>query len=400
MRSPGPSSLWPAFGLGLAVAIGNGLSRFAYALLLPAMRADLGWTYAQAGWLNTANAVGYVLGAISGYWLLRRFSTPGLFICGLIVCVAALCATGWHASLAWLSTLRLLSGVGAAWSYACGGALVQLRYQHDLGRRGAATGLYFTGAGVGIVASGLLVNPMLAGSGAQAWPMAWLALGAAGVLMAIYPVVDAWRLRGAQDGQAATAQQRSRLQWSLHPLGTCLAAYFCFGIGYIAYMTFIFALVQHRGLSWQFGTWVWVLLGLAAAAAPLVWRRALGAWPAQYTFSLSCMATLAGALIPLSGFDAAMPVSAALFGASVFIVPASVGVLLRQCLPGEQIARAMALFTTAFAVGQAIGPLLAGAFADRYGLDAVLWCGAVLLVAAALLALAGRGQPAQRHREK
>lgn len=60
----------------------------------------------------------------------------------------------------------------------------------------------------------------------------------------------------------------------------------------------------------------------------------------------------------------------------------------------------MALFTTAFAVGQAIGPLLAGAFADRYGLDAVLWCGAVLLVAAALLALAGRGQPAQRHREK
>jgi len=27
------------------------------------MRDDLGWSYAQAGWLNTANALGYVLGA-------------------------------------------------------------------------------------------------------------------------------------------------------------------------------------------------------------------------------------------------------------------------------------------------------------------------------------------------
>ena len=48
------------------------MARFAYALLLPAMRDDLGWNYAQAGGLNTANALGYVLGAASGYLLLRR----------------------------------------------------------------------------------------------------------------------------------------------------------------------------------------------------------------------------------------------------------------------------------------------------------------------------------------
>jgi predicted MFS family arabinose efflux permease len=31
--------------------------------MLPAMKSEMGWNYAQAGWLNTANALGYVLGA-------------------------------------------------------------------------------------------------------------------------------------------------------------------------------------------------------------------------------------------------------------------------------------------------------------------------------------------------
>src|SRR5689334_3597053 len=51
-------------GLAMGPAVGLGLGRFAYALLLPAMRVDLGWSYAQAGALNTANAAGYLIGAL------------------------------------------------------------------------------------------------------------------------------------------------------------------------------------------------------------------------------------------------------------------------------------------------------------------------------------------------
>ncbi|MBV9469483.1 MAG: YbfB/YjiJ family MFS transporter, partial [Abitibacteriaceae bacterium] len=52
-----------ALGLCLAPAVAIGFGRFAYALILPAIRINLGWSYAQAGGLNTANAVGYLLGA-------------------------------------------------------------------------------------------------------------------------------------------------------------------------------------------------------------------------------------------------------------------------------------------------------------------------------------------------
>ncbi len=47
--------MWlPAVGLALGPAVALGLARFAYALLLPAMRTDLSWSFAQAGTIAPA----------------------------------------------------------------------------------------------------------------------------------------------------------------------------------------------------------------------------------------------------------------------------------------------------------------------------------------------------------
>ena len=65
-RSPAIGML-AAFGLSLAMAASISLARFSYAIILPAMRDDLGWSYTQAGTLNTINAVGYLIGSFLGY---------------------------------------------------------------------------------------------------------------------------------------------------------------------------------------------------------------------------------------------------------------------------------------------------------------------------------------------
>jgi hypothetical protein len=57
--------LLTALGLSIGAAVALGFSRFAYALLLPPMRDALGLTYVEAGGLNTANAAGYILGAVA-----------------------------------------------------------------------------------------------------------------------------------------------------------------------------------------------------------------------------------------------------------------------------------------------------------------------------------------------
>ena len=55
-----------ALALALGATISLGLARFSYALLLPPMRAELGWSYFTAGAMNTVNAAGYLVGAL---WL-------------------------------------------------------------------------------------------------------------------------------------------------------------------------------------------------------------------------------------------------------------------------------------------------------------------------------------------
>src|SRR6516225_4268656 len=86
--------LWPAVAtvcvLALAPAIGVGIARFAYSLLLPDMRASLGWTYAAAGFMNTVNAAGYLVGAIIAAAAMRRIGQRGAMVHGSLACVLAL----------------------------------------------------------------------------------------------------------------------------------------------------------------------------------------------------------------------------------------------------------------------------------------------------------------------
>ena len=75
-------------GLAMGPAVGLGLGRFAYALLLPAMRADLGWSYAQAGAINTANAAGYLVGALLAAPMAARFGDKRGVLAGLLLTTA------------------------------------------------------------------------------------------------------------------------------------------------------------------------------------------------------------------------------------------------------------------------------------------------------------------------
>ena len=76
--------------LSLAATVGLGIGRFAYALVLPDMREDLGWSYSAAGFMNTINAVGYLVGALVASRLIRRVGWAAAIRGGTIACVAAL----------------------------------------------------------------------------------------------------------------------------------------------------------------------------------------------------------------------------------------------------------------------------------------------------------------------
>ena len=131
-------SLRTAVIFATAIAVVNGFGRFAYALLLPVMRQDLSWDYALSGWLNTANSLGYGLGALAGLILLSRYRPALLFVWGLAATVLTLLLCGLTRDLYWMMLWRFASGVGSAWVFACGGALVAAYYGKDAAKSAAS----------------------------------------------------------------------------------------------------------------------------------------------------------------------------------------------------------------------------------------------------------------------
>ncbi|MCI4441436.1 YbfB/YjiJ family MFS transporter, partial [Tibeticola sp.] len=167
-----------ALALSLGAAVSLGVTRFAYALLLPPMRADLGWSYALAGSMNTANALGYLLGALLTPRLLARWGAAALLLWGSVAASVFMGLSGFFTDATLLLVQRLLAGVASAFVFIAGGVLAARLGSLQPRRAGLLLGLYYGGTGLGIVASALLVPLVLGAVRAQphAWAWAWWAL--------------------------------------------------------------------------------------------------------------------------------------------------------------------------------------------------------------------------------
>ena len=259
-------------GLAMGPAVALGLGRFAYALLLPAMRADLGWNYAQAGAINTANAAGYLAGALMAAPIAARLGEKRSFVLGLVITAAALTATGATADFLAISVLRAVAGAAGALSFVTGGALASAAGGGGKGRPALALGVYFGGAGYGMVVSAFAVPALIASSG---WQVGWLALG----MLSLLGVVAT--LPAVARTQTVTAHTTHRYRPALGPraargLVPVLISYVMFGAGYIAYTTFIVAYLR-RSLDYAATdiTLFWGLVGGVATGAGIAWGPAL-----------------------------------------------------------------------------------------------------------------------------
>jgi MFS family permease len=133
-----------AFLLSFGPTVSNSFARFAYALVLPSMRADLALDWSSAGWLNTANAIGYLGGALLARMLVRRSGNRALFAAGMLITAIALTATSLVRDVGALTLARILSGVGGAMVFVCGGALSGNVFPGQPARATTTIAIFFT----------------------------------------------------------------------------------------------------------------------------------------------------------------------------------------------------------------------------------------------------------------
>jgi predicted MFS family arabinose efflux permease len=366
-----------ALGLALAPVIALGFSRFAYALLLPPMREDLGWSYTQAGGMNGANAIGYIAGAASAGWWARRHGTRAAFATALAASAVLLAATALTGSYPVLMVLRGAGGLSTAVAFVIGSSLAARL-------RAPLLPVYFAGVGIGVVVSGSVVPIALGHHGAAHWRLGWLLLGIASFAAVAVAALAARGVPGHGTQPAATVSYAD-----LRRLGPTFFAYALFGAGYVSYMTFVIALLHLSQLAGWVPIAFWLVLGVSSAAAIGPWGRYLATARGGRGSAAVSGVVLVGTLpILIHTGPVTALLSALIFGSSFMAGPTAVTAICRHVLHPPVWTACIAAMTTAFAVGQAIGPVASGLLSDSSsGLKAGLWLSPGLLAAAIAVAL-------------
>lgn len=357
--------------LAMAPAVGLGVGRFAYALLLPDMRASFGWSFSEAGLPNAFNAAGYLAGAILAGRLAAIVGGVRLVLISALVAALSTAFSALAVGLWSLSALRFVAGASAACGIVSGGA-VAIAISDRLKSRGSLiVALFYAGPPFGIIVSAL-VTPLALEVG---WREAWAVLGVASLVMLAPLMAPSLRQGHGENRPVAGASA------PLGPIAPALIGYGVFGAGYIAYMTFMIAFLRDGGADPVRESAFWCAIGLAGVAAPFLWARALAVLDNGWGMAASMAVTCLGAAAPLvSRSFAAEIASGIVFGLGMFTVTAATTIFVRRSLPAPAWAPGIGALTVAFSVGQTIGPVLTGLVTDwTGGLDAGLACGAALL---------------------
>ena len=373
-----------------AVLVGNGLGRFAYTPLLPALISDHWFSPSAAAYLGAANLAGYLAGAVLGH-AATRYIRPAWLLRGMMVLTAAslLACAGRDLGFAWFFLWRFASGYAGGVLMVVGAPIVLSAT--PLRRRGLVGGMIFTGVGLGIAASGIIVPQLIEWGGLQ---RAWIGLGAVSLVLTLI-AWNGWPQQ--QTGLDATRPARAALGI---PASALLAEYGLNAVGLVPHMLFLVDYVARglgRGLD--AGASDWVVFGIAAVFGPVLAGQLADRVGFRAALRLAFCAQAAAVALPVvtsaSGWIA---VSSAVTGAFVPGISTLVlGRIHELIQDGPAQARAWAHATTAWALAQAIaayGYSYLFGRTDDYSLLFGIAVAAIML-ALGLELVAGRSRPPQ-----
>ncbi len=350
-----------------------GVGRFAFTPLLPVMQADGLLTIGASGLLASAHFVGYAMGAAFASFV-KASSRTSLLASLIVIGVSTLAMGVSNALWVWLAA-RWLAGVASAVALVVVSTHIVKRLA--AAHRGDLQGVVFSGVGVGTALVGFVMLAAMASDVPSHG--GWIGFGLATLAATVF--VAAVFTDDARQPPQATVQQRTAgggggAAWRI------MLAYGAMGAGYIIPATYLPVMAQQSVASPLVFGWGWPIFGLAAALSTLVAGRLSARFSDRAIWMTSQIVMAVGLALPALVPGLAAVILGGICVGGTFMVITMAGMKeAHRLAPAGSEQFFVSLMTTSFAVGQIIGPLLAGWAYDLTGsFVAPLMVGALILV--------------------
>jgi len=346
------------------------------------MQEAAGFGAATAGWIAGWNYFGYLAGALAAAFVAARRERAALVMASIAASILTTAAMGFTTSIAWWCALRFFAGVASAGILVLSAAIVMDALNRAA--RPQLLGAHFSGVGVGIALSGLVVA---LGAGHLDWRGLWFALAGAAAAMSVLTLPLARRTPWAStvSPRPVAAAPVPALRF---PAAALVASYFLEGLGYVVTGTFLVAVAKQMPALGGSAELLWVVVGLAGAPSSLLWVRAAQRWGGPEALIAAHLVQAAGIALPVFFGSLWIALVAAVFFGGTLMGITAIAVNLGGRI-SAQPARMIGLLSAAFALGQMIGPVIGGWLAERQGgfEGALLLAAGAVALGALLLAL-------------
>lgn len=374
--------IWKYAFASLVVTISTlGFGRMSYGVLMPFMKESLSLSYEQAGMLATMNSIGYLGMVLFAGILATKWGSKRLVVFGTLLVAAGLLYLGTVQSYGASLVGMIILGIGTAFTYT---PLVNIVVGWFPERRGMMIGFLVSGLGLGTLFSSSLIPFFTTWFTIDGWRYLWFIYGFLSVLFALVALLI---LRDPPIPLLKKEQKDESLLREVYvQKGVLLVAiiYGLIGFAYLIPQSFLFSFILESKIDRFAAGQIMAIGGLMSIFSGPLWGTISDKIGRKKSLHITLVTGATSMLLPVI-----FPVFIGFVVSQFFWGITVVGMLsLIQALSTEQIHAsyapvALGYVTIYFAVGQLLGPGLAGWMTDNIGgiSSALLLCSGLLALA-------------------
>lgn len=366
METDSRKRLWGYATIGmLTTVVVLAFARLSYGVILPFMRQGLHLTYKEAGYLGTTTSLGYLCTIIFAGILASRWGGKRTILLGISLVTFGLAGLTFTSSYLVTFLFMLLLGIGTSFTYT---PFISLLVAWFPQKKGFVIGLTTSGAGIGILFAGIIVPYLSSVHSEYGWRIAWGVFAFIGLVVILLTLLFI-KNPPAEIPSVENLKKESPREIYKNPKVINVGLiYGIVGVTYIVQMIFIMSFMIESSINIKFAGQLMALNGILSIFSGPIWGYISDKIGRRTSLILTMGLTLFSMVLPIFfptrlGFTIHIIILSSTSTGLFTLTQAS---SMDHVRPAD-MPLAFSYVTFYFAVGQFIGPTIAGWLIEDWG---------------------------------